>query len=269
MDNDSGQLMQDGERERSLKAKDRLEILFEDADVVAISKPAGLAAIPGRDDDDSVLERLSLQLGIPCTGTVDPRLRVVHRLDKDTSGVLLMARNVAAQRVLCGQFLRGEVGKEYLAIVYGRPPAMEGTIDKPIGRSPSSPKQMAVMKTGRPSVTAWRVEKRLGPFALVRCFPKTGRTHQIRVHMKSIGLPLAVDTLYNDPRGSEPGIFLSRIKADYRPSRHEERPLIGRLTLHAEKITFRHPAGHVVELECPPPKDFRATVMQLGKLWAR
>jgi 23S rRNA pseudouridine955/2504/2580 synthase/23S rRNA pseudouridine1911/1915/1917 synthase len=244
-----------------------LEILLEDTDVVAINKPAGLAAIPGRDDQDTVLERLSRQLGIPCTGSADPRLRVVHRLDKDTSGVLLMAKNIAAQRALCAQFLKGEIAKEYLAIVHGRPPAGEGIIDKPIGPSPSSPKVMAILKTGRPSVTTWRLEKRLGPFALVRCFPKTGRTHQIRVHMKSIGLPLAVDPLYN-PRG-EPGIFLSKLKSDYRPSRHEERPLIGRLTLHAENITFRHPAGHLAELECPSPKDFRAAVMQLGKLGGR
>jgi 23S rRNA pseudouridine955/2504/2580 synthase/23S rRNA pseudouridine1911/1915/1917 synthase len=242
-----------------------LEILFDDADLVAVFKPAGLAAIPGREEEDTVLQRLSRQLGIPCTGAADPRLRVVHRLDKDTSGVLLMAKNVAAQRALCAQFLKGEVAKEYLAIVCGRPRTNEGTVDAPIGHHPSSPRQMSILKTGRPSVTQWRLEKRLGPFSLVRCFPRTGRTHQIRVHMKSIGLPLAVDPLYND-RGGEPGIYLSHLKPDYRPSRHEERPLIGRLSLHAEKLAFEHPDGRRIELECPPPKDFRAAVMQLGKL---
>jgi 23S rRNA pseudouridine955/2504/2580 synthase/23S rRNA pseudouridine1911/1915/1917 synthase len=266
MEIDSQRVTDIGGRDRTLKPKDRLEILFEDADVVAISKPAGLAAIPGRDEQDTVLERLSGQLGIPCAGSADPRLRVVHRLDKETSGVLVMAKNVAAQRALCAQFLKGEVAKEYLAIVYGRPTASEGIIDKPIGHHPSSPRQMAIVKNGKPAVTAWRLEKRLGPFALVRCFPRTGRTHQIRVHMKSIGLPLAVDTLYTEWSAGQPGIFLSKLKSDYRPSRHEERPLIGRLTLHAEKLSFRHPDGRVIALECPPPKDFRAAVMQLGKL---
>jgi 23S rRNA pseudouridine955/2504/2580 synthase/23S rRNA pseudouridine1911/1915/1917 synthase len=266
MEFESGQIVRQAQPKSARKAANQLEILFEDTDVVAISKPAGLAAIPGRDEQDTVLERLSSQLGIPCQGSADQRLRVVHRLDKDTSGVLLMAKNVAAQRALCAQFLKGEVAKEYLAIVYGRPAAYEGTIDAPIGRHPSSPRQMAIVKTGRPSVTQWRLEKRLGPFSLVRCFPKTGRTHQIRVHMKSIGLPLAVDPLYNDRRGGEPGIFLSHLKPDYRSGRHEERPLIGRLTLHAQKLAFKHPDGRLIDLECPPPKDFCAAVMQLGKL---
>jgi 23S rRNA pseudouridine955/2504/2580 synthase/23S rRNA pseudouridine1911/1915/1917 synthase len=85
------------------------------------------------------------------------------------------------------------------------------------------------------------------------------------VHLKSIGLPLAVDPLYNDHAGGA-GIYLSQLKSDYRPSRHEERPLIGRLTLHAEKLTFKHPDGREVKLECPPPKDFRAAIAQLAKL---
>ena len=105
-------------------------------------------------------------------------------------------------------------------------------------------------------------------FNLLRVFPKTGRTHQIRVHLQSIGLPLALDSLYNPtPPASRIGIFLSDHKRDYRPTAgQEERPLIGRLTLHAEKLTFIHPDGREIMIECPMPKDFRATIMQLGKL---
>jgi 23S rRNA pseudouridine955/2504/2580 synthase/23S rRNA pseudouridine1911/1915/1917 synthase len=127
---------------------------------------------------------------------------------------------------------------------------------------------MTVTKHGRSARTDWQVEKSLRRFALLRCFPRTGRTHQIRVHLKSIGLPLAVDPLYNSQAPRSPvGIYLSRYKRDYRPTfGEEERPLIARLTLHAEKITFTRIDGISVTIECPAPKDFRAAVNQLSKL---
>jgi 23S rRNA pseudouridine1911/1915/1917 synthase len=127
---------------------------------------------------------------------------------------------------------------------------------------------MTIFKHGRPARTDWKLEKSMRRFALLRCFPKTGRTHQIRVHLKSIGLPLAVDPLYNPQPPNQPaGLFLSQFKRDYRPTfGEEERPLIARLTLHAEKITFTHVDGRSITIESPLPKDFRATVAQLSKL---
>ena len=244
-----------------------LDILAETDDWVAVSKPAGLATIPGRGEDDSVLERLGRELGLPSTGTIDPRIRVVHRLDKDTSGVLLFAKHSAAQRHLSHQFQNNTIAKEYLALVVGRPTENEGEIDAPLGRHPASHLRMAVVRHGgRPAKTAWRVEEAFRHFTLLRVFPKTGKTHQIRVHLQSIGLPLAIDPLYNAPRGgAAPGLLLSSFKRGYRPDGASERPLIERLTLHAERLSFQSLAGDTVRLEAPLTKDFRAALNMLQK----
>jgi 23S rRNA pseudouridine1911/1915/1917 synthase len=242
----------------------RLDILLDTPDVVAINKPAGLATIPGRGETTSALQESARQLGLPSSGTTDPRLRVVHRLDKDTSGVLLFAKNSPAQRHISHQFQNNRVEKEYLALVAGPPAENEGEIDAPMAPHPANPRKMTVFKHGRAARTLWRVEKRFRSFALLRVFPKTGKTHQIRVHLKHAGMPLAVDPLYNP---QAPPMLLSNIKRDYRPTRgHEERPLIGRLTLHAEKLRFFDLGGMLVEIIAPLPKDFRATLNQLSKL---
>src|SRR3954469_5499342 len=245
-----------------------IEILQETPEWVAVAKPAGLATIPGRGEDDSVLEALGAQLGLPSSGTADPRLRVVHRLDKETSGVLLFAKHTAAQRHFSHQFQNNAIEKEYLALVAGEPREPEGEIDAPLARHPSDPKRMAVVRHGgRPARTLWRIEQRFRGPTLLRVFPKTGKTHQIRVHLKHIGLPLAIDPLYHPRRSHEPaGLFLSTFKRNYRPTRgEEERPLIARLTLHAHRLTVTDLKGERVTLECPPPKDFRATLTQLTR----
>jgi RluA family pseudouridine synthase len=246
----------------------RLHILFEDADLVAVEKPAGLATIPGRDEPASVFHTLAAQLNLAATGTTDPRLRLAHRLDKDTSGVLLFAKNLPAQRFLSEQFQNNTIKKEYLAIVVGRPGADEGSIDAPLAPHPNASRRMTVFKHGRRAVTDWKVEGRFREFALLRCFPRTGKTHQIRVHLAHIGLPLAIDPLYNPARTET--LMLSQFKRAYRPTRGEdERPLIARLTLHAEKLSFKHPNGTGMTIESPPPKDFRAAVAQLIKFAPR
>jgi 23S rRNA pseudouridine955/2504/2580 synthase/23S rRNA pseudouridine1911/1915/1917 synthase len=242
---------------------DSLEVLFQDGDFIAVAKPAGLATIPGRGETSSVLEQVGVQLGMPSGGDEDPRVRVVHRLDKDTTGVLLFALNRPAQQHVSHQFQNNTVAKEYLALVRGRPTENEGMIDAPLAPHPTSPKRMAVVKhAGRPARTQWRLEETFRGFALLRCFPKTGETHQIRVHLRHAGLPLAIDPLY----GSGEGIFLSRFKRDYRPTRGEkERPLIDRLTLHAERLAFDHPDGRRIEIVAPLPRDFRAVLNQLRR----
>jgi len=247
-----------------MAGRHQLAILHEDSDVVAIDKPAGLAAIPGRGEPDSVLERLAAQLNLPCSGTQDPRLRVVHRLDKDTSGVMLFATHLAAQRHLSHQFQNNTVQKEYLALVAGRPQQTEGEIDAPIGPHPTSPRRMAVLKHGgRPARTLWKVERAFREFTLLRVFPKTGKTHQIRVHLAHIGLPLAIDPIYNPGNGA---IFLSQFKRGYRVKHDvDERALIERLTLHAERLRFVDPTGHPREMIAALPKDLRAALNMLGK----
>ncbi len=234
-------------------------------------KPAGLAAIPGRAETDSVLEQIAGLLKLPHKGTVDPRVRVVHRLDKETSGVLLFAKDKDAQRHLSHQFQNNLVEKEYLAICVGVPPGQEGEIDAALCVNPNAKTRMMVSRQGRPARTGWQVEGKFGEYCLIRAFPKTGKTHQIRVHLRSIGLPLAVDPLYNPTKSTEaPGIYLSKFKRHYSPTAgEEERPLIARLTLHAERIRFENVDGTRVEVVAEPPKDFRATVNQLGKFGRR
>jgi 23S rRNA pseudouridine1911/1915/1917 synthase len=242
---------------------DDLEILYRDANLVAVFKPAGLATIPGRGESDSVLERLGRELNLPSSGDADPRVRVVHRLDKETSGVLLFTLNRAAQQHVSHQFQNNTVEKEYLALVRGRPAEKQGVVDAPLAPHPTSAKRMAVVKRGgRPARTEWRVEEAFRGFTLIRCFPRTGKTHQIRVHLAHINMPLAIDPLY----GSAQPILLSQFKRDYRPTRGEpERPLIARLTLHAEKLRVRNLDDQPVEIVAPPPKDLRATVNQLRR----
>jgi len=232
----------------------QLEILWQGRSLLAVAKPAGLATIPGRGEIDSVVERLSAQLGT--------KLRLVHRLDKETSGVLLFAMEVTAQRHLSRQFQNNLVSKEYLAIVAGRPSEESGTVEASIGVHPVHKRQMTVLKHGRPARTDWKIEERYRGLTLLRCFPRTGKTHQIRVHLAHIGFPLAVDPLYN-PHGGP--IFLSHFKSGYRPSAEGERPLIQRLTLHAHRLTLKDLDDQPVTVECPLPKDFRSSLNMLGK----
>jgi 23S rRNA pseudouridine1911/1915/1917 synthase len=235
-----------------------LHVLWEDDHLLAVVKPAGLATVPGRGITETVLDHVQ---------DTHKNYRLIHRLDRETSGVLLLAKDSQAQRELCRQFFQHTVKKEYLALVAGSPTQDNGLIDTPLAPHPANKKLMAPTPKGRPAVTRWKVESRLGSLTLLRCLPETGRTHQIRAHLKSIGLPLAVDPLYNRPRdGAPPGIFLSTFKPGYRQKAHPERPLISRLTLHALRLEFHDLTGHPISVICPLPKDLSATINQLSKL---
>ncbi|HEX4792209.1 MAG TPA: RNA pseudouridine synthase [Humisphaera sp.] len=242
-----------------------MDLLLNTEHYASVNKPAGLASIPGRGEDDCVLAQLSDQLNLPWKGSADPRVRVVHRLDKETSGVLLFAKDIHTQRHLSHQFQNNTASKEYIALVAGRPEEREGQIDAPLGPHPTSPRRMTILRHGgRPALTLWKVEETFREYTLLRVFPKTGKTHQIRVHLRSAGMPLAIDPLYNPTHGHEPGIFLSGFKKGYRAS-GEERPLISRLTLHAHRLTFADQAGQSTQIEAPLPKDFRAALNMLRK----
>lgn len=235
-----------------------LEILYEDDHLLAINKPAVVLTIPGRQGEVALREVVAQQLG---TGA---SLRLVHRLGRQTSGVLVLAKTLHAQRELSRQFRRREVDRFYLALVRGVPSQQRGLIDAPLAPHPRHRSLITVQRSrGRPSQTEWELVERFRHFALLRCKLLTGRQHQIRVHLKYIALPLAVDARY----GAAQSLSLSEVKRNYRPSHgRQERPLIDRLTLHAESIAFNHPAsGQRLCLAAPLPKDFRATLNQLRK----
>ncbi len=259
------------DREHEIPRLERDDILYEDGRLAAIAKPAGLATIPGRGETDSVFEQLARLLNLPHAGSADPRLRVVHRLDKDTSGVLLFAKDIDAQRHLSHQFQNNTTEKEYLALATGEAPFDEGEIDAPIGPHPTARERMMVTRHGRPAVTRWKILERFRGLWLLRVFPKTGKTHQIRVHLRYADMPLAIDPVYNPiAAGQRPGLMLSDFKRGYRAkSDRPEQPLIARLTLHAEILRVEAPGGDKLELTCPLPKDFRTALNALRKYAAR
>ncbi len=233
------------------------ELIHEDEHLLVVSKPAGLLTIPDRaGNKDSLHGALEKRYG---------KVFIVHRLDRETSGILCFARTAEAHRHLSMQFEHHTADKYYYALLDGELHHEEGEIDKPIGEHPVVPGKMAIVRTGKPSLTFYRVTERFHRFTLVEVYLKTGRTHQIRVHFQSMAYPLAVDALY----GKRPAFFLSEIKGkSYKSGKNtgEERPLMDRTTLHAVRLRIDHPAtGERVEFKAELPKDFAALLNQLRK----
>ncbi|HEX2059409.1 MAG TPA: RluA family pseudouridine synthase [Thermoanaerobaculia bacterium] len=229
-----------------------LTILFEDADVIVIDKPPGLVVHPAAGHPDQTLVN-ALLFHVKDLSGVGGEIRpgIVHRLDKDTSGVMLIAKNDDAHRKLSAAWNTEAVRKEYLALVYGTPSRDRGTIEAPIGRDPRDRKRMAVVADGRNAITDYEVTERLRHASLVRCRLRTGRTHQIRVHMKHLGHPIIGDPVYSGPQWR--GI----------PDKKLQRALssLTRQMLHAAKITFAHPRdGRAVSVEAEQPHDMREIV---------
>ncbi|HEY5707101.1 MAG TPA: RluA family pseudouridine synthase [Terrimicrobiaceae bacterium] len=216
-----------------------LEILFEDEFLAVLNKPAGMVVHPGPGHNGGTLvSGLLHHFGsLSQIGGVE-RPGIVHRLDKETSGCLVVAKTDHAHQSLAAQFAGREVGKTYLAMVSGAPRRPTGVVDAPISRHPVHRKKMAVCAVGRgrPAVTEYRVLSSRDGLTLLECRPRTGRTHQIRVHLKHLGCPVLGDPLYGR-RGSF--------------SRH---------MLHAWKLEFRHPFnGRLLAFEAAPPPEFRIT----------
>ncbi len=240
--------------------KERVPLLYEDDELVIVNKKAGDLTIPDRFDPGAFnLQRyFNQRYG---------HIFIVHRLDRETSGVLCMARTEAAHRHLSQQFENRTVQKIYLAIVDGCPLQEEGVIDEPIAPHPGRPGSMIIARDGRPALTHYRVLERFKSFALLEADLKTGRTHQVRVHCKAIGHPLAVDALY----GKREGFYLSEVKGRrYNLGRgKEERPLLSRTALHAHKLTIDHPGNDErLTFEAELPKDMAAMLNQLRK-WGK
>jgi 23S rRNA pseudouridine1911/1915/1917 synthase len=232
-----------------------LDVLYEDADVVVIDKPAGLVVHPAAGHADGTLVN-ALLFHVKDLSGVGGEIRpgIVHRLDKDTSGVMIIAKHDAAHRRLTEAWNTERVRKEYVALVYGTPSSERGTVDAPIGRDPRDRKKMAVVAGGRAAITDYEVAERLRYVSLVRCRLRTGRTHQIRVHMKHLGHPIVGDPLYSGPQWR--GI----------PDKKVQKLLssLERQMLHAARITFAHPStGATMTFEAAVPGDFAAVLAAL------
>ena len=235
------------------------EILYEDSHLVVVDKPAGLLTIPDRWDKT----KISL-LGM-MNETLSSSLRMVHRLDKETSGVILFAKDLEAQREISRQFESRGISKTYFALVDGEVKEASGKIELPLDEDPQHPGMTRVdEKRGKPSVTLYEILEKFRGFTFLRVTPLSGRTHQIRVHLSSIGHPLAVDVLY----GKRSAICLSELKPNFKKKRGGERPLIARLTLHAGGLRFKNLDGHEITLEAPLPKDLEVTLKNLRKFKA-
>jgi len=219
-----------------------LDILYEDEWLMVINKPAGMVVHPAPGHwRGTVVSALLHHWRAPRPGLDPLRPGIVHRLDKDTSGVLVIAKDSDTLADLATQFRNREVEKQYVACVWGRMRGQSGTITQPIGRNPVHRKRMAIRAAGRAAVTRFAVLRRYEHVTVVRLFPQTGRTHQIRVHLASLGHPVVGDALYGRARQAD------------------RRALIARQALHAERITFRHPhSGARVDVAAPLPVDMLA-----------
>lgn len=239
--------------------KAQFPILYLDDSIIAIDKPAGVLAIPDHWDPEVPVAQQMLAKEY---GTLLP----VHRIDKDTTGVLLYARTQDAHRALNERFSTRQVEKVYLAIVSGEPEHDEWEIDAPLRPDGDRMHRTVIdMSKGKPALTRFEVVERFRGFALVRALPETGRTHQIRVHLTASRLPILADALYGDAGP----LMLSKLKRRWKGDAFEEKPVIARSALHASKVTFLHPTSGVrLEIEAPLPRDFRAALNQLRKLRA-
>ncbi|MGA7576936.1 MAG: RluA family pseudouridine synthase [Desulfobaccales bacterium] len=235
-----------------------LEILYEDRDLLALNKPPGLVVHPGAGRRSGTLLNALLHHcpELKEIGEVS-RPGLVHRLDKDTSGVMVVAKTALAHASLVSQFAAREIEKRYLAVVWGRLPEAAGRIDKEIGRHPTLRQRMSVRpRRGRAAATRWRVLQELpGPLTLVELAPETGRTHQLRVHLASEGHPVLGDATY--------GGGVSRLKDN--PHGKVLKPLLHRQLLHAWRLTVTHPrSGKHLSWEAPLPDDFQAVIDKLA-----
>ena len=228
-----------------------LKILHEDDWLVVVDKPAGVTVHPGPGHPGGTLVNLLLYHCSSLSGVGGVRRPgIVHRLDKDTSGVLVVAKNDEAHVHLARQFKAHTIGRTYFALVIGQPPRQKGKIELPLGRHPKQRMKRAVQQDGKRAVTHWHVEKRLPPFCLLRVNLETGRTHQIRVHLQEQGWPVVGDPLYG--RARHRGLDLAV------PLR-EALDRFGRQALHAAELQFVHPrTGETRRFTSPLPADMAA-----------
>lgn len=230
-------------------------IIVQTEAFIAINKPAGLLTIPDR-EGKVVSLKLALQEKFG-------NIFTVHRLDRDTSGIVVFALNEVMHKHLSQQFEARETKKIYNGLVLGKPAQEAGVINEPIAEHPTRKGYMTVWRKGKESITEYRVLENYRYFSWMEFRILTGRTHQIRVHMKHLGNPIACDPLYGDGKP----LLISQFKHNYKLSQSmdEERPILSRLALHSAQLSFKGMDGEEITLEAPLPKDLRATLNQMGK----
>ncbi|MDR1349718.1 MAG: 23S rRNA pseudouridine(1911/1915/1917) synthase RluD [Zoogloeaceae bacterium] len=222
-----------------------LDIRFADAVLFILNKPAGLVVHPGSGNWSGTLMNALLHHD-PQLAAI-PRSGIVHRLDKETSGLMVVARTLTAQTSLVRQLQERSVKREYLAVAMGEI-TRDGVVDAPIGRHPQARTRMAVTGAGKPAVTHYQVVRRYRGATLIACQLETGRTHQIRVHLAHLGHPLLGDPVYGRSRAAASGL-----------------PPFSRQALHALRLTLRHPvSGENMTWEAPPPEDMSALLAALA-----
>ncbi len=228
-----------------------LDVIFEDKHLIVVNKPSGMVVHPGVNTGEDTLVHALLA---HCAGELSgiggvERPGIVHRIDKETTGLIVVAKNDAAHRALSDQFASRTLRKEYVALVSGVPKTGAGTIDRAVARHPVHRHRMTTGEGGRPARTDWTVLEKFGNrAALLRCQIHTGRTHQIRVHLKSIGHPILGDATYGWKQATD-------------------LPVPPRVMLHAEHLVFTHPAsGKILDLHAPLPPDFKKLIAALKKL---
>lgn len=233
-------------KEIELKAQNiPIDIIYEDDDIIVVNKPKGMVVHPANGNPDGTLVNAIMAICKDSLSGIGGEIRpgIVHRLDKDTSGLLIVAKNDKAHVNMSEQIKNHEVKKTYIALVRGVVKENEATIDMPIGRSTSDRKKMAVIKTGRNAVTHIKVLKRYNKYTLLQVNIETGRTHQIRVHLSHIGYPIVGDYTYSNGKN--------------------EFGVVGQC-LHAKCLEFKHPiTGAEMKLEAPLPKYFKEIIQKL------
>jgi RluA family pseudouridine synthase len=247
-------------------------VIYEDGHCIAVNKHSGIAVSADRWDpsadrlDRLVAAVLGAARGVQgaAQGTEGPRLWTVHRIDRDTSGLVVFARDEETHRFLSRAFEDRRVEKRYLAVVHGRPLWKETSCDLPLVPN-GNKKHLTIIDKyrGKKSFTGFRFLGGAGNYSVVEALPETGRTHQIRVHLAALGHPVVCDSLY----GSDKPVFLSSFKPGRRGDPFEERPLLGRLGLHAAELVLPAPAGGAapLRLRAPLPRDMAALIRQMEK----
>jgi 23S rRNA pseudouridine1911/1915/1917 synthase len=238
-----------------------IDVLFEDEHLIVVNKPAGLVVHPGSGNRSGTLvNALLFHVEDLSDGFEDDRPGIVHRLDKDTSGVLLVVKTNTAHAALAQQFQDRTVEKEYLGMCVGRRPPEQGVVEQPLGRSRTDPTRICIRPNGRPATTEYQLLAHRGGVSVMRFVPRTGRTHQIRVHAAHLGTPVLADAVYGGDREA-----VMRLQPLERPFAHKVLKCFTRHALHAHRIAFTHPvSGKRMRMTAPLPPDMQAAIALFG-----